>query len=306
MKTPLIALLVLVTPAIARDGVDMQYAKSLLQRLEGDGFGYWLGINEQPEGGYIFRFEMDVTGDGRNEVFLASSLNGDHRSASWTVFTMKNGGWASSPEMILLNPSGIFVKTSSGTKCLALGGWARMSGSNYWINQYQFNPDGTFVKQGREVAVLTEEDRYELGSESWAEQKGLGRKVSPIVSKMLFAEYLTDPASQWRPYDPKLPANAQHQQDQERLRMDTVSGFTPENAAKLVAGFEPSPDIESGDASRHRTNIQPLAQPEKPKTSKAKPPAPSEEPASSTPWSVIVILIVAATGLLWLLVKKQK
>jgi hypothetical protein len=33
---------------------------------------------------------------------------------------------------------------------------------------------------------------------------------------------------------------------------------------------------------------------------------PSEEPASSTPWSVIVVLIVAAIGLLWLLVKKRK
>lgn len=32
----------------------------------------------------------------------------------------------------------------------------------------------------------------------------------------------------------------------------------------------------------------------------------SEEPTSSTPWSIIVMLIVAATGLLWLLVKKRK
>lgn len=33
---------------------------------------------------------------------------------------------------------------------------------------------------------------------------------------------------------------------------------------------------------------------------------PSEEPTSSTPWSIIVVLIVAAIGLLWLLVKKRK
>lgn len=33
--------------------------------------------------------------------------------------------------------------------------------------------------------------------------------------------------------------------------------------------------------------------------------ATSEEPASSTPWSIIVVLIVAATGLLWLLLKKR-
>jgi hypothetical protein len=32
----------------------------------------------------------------------------------------------------------------------------------------------------------------------------------------------------------------------------------------------------------------------------------SEEPTSSTPWSIIVVLIVAATGLLWLLLKGRK
>ena len=35
-------------------------------------------------------------------------------------------------------------------------------------------------------------------------------------------------------------------------------------------------------------------------------PTPSEAPASSTPWSIIVVLIVAATGLLRLLVKNRK
>lgn len=45
-----------------------------------------------------------------------------------------------------------------------------------------------------------------------------------------------------------------------------------------------------------------------PKAPDARPTAstPSEEPTSSTPWSVIVILIVAATGLLWLLLTKRK
>lgn len=33
---------------------------------------------------------------------------------------------------------------------------------------------------------------------------------------------------------------------------------------------------------------------------------PSEEPTSSTPWSVVAVLIVATTGLLWLLLKKRK
>ena len=48
--------------------------------------------------------------------------------------------------------------------------------------------------------------------------------------------------------------------------------------------------------------------PTPPKAPEAKPTqaTPSEEPTSSAPWSIIVVLIVAATGLLWLLVKKRK
>jgi hypothetical protein len=47
-------------------------------------------------------------------------------------------------------------------------------------------------------------------------------------------------------------------------------------------------------------------EPSTPKAPEAKPTASIEEPTSSTPWSVIIVLIVAAIGLLWLLVKKRK
>jgi hypothetical protein len=49
----------------------------------------------------------------------------------------------------------------------------------------------------------------------------------------------------------------------------------------------------------------PTARKKAPSTAPA-PSTPSEEPTSSTPWSVIIVLIVAAIGLLWLLVKKRK
>lgn len=55
-------------------------------------------------------------------------------------------------------------------------------------------------------------------------------------------------------------------------------------------------------------NPTPLVQPSAPKKApETKPDATptSEEPASSTPWSIIVVLIVAATGLLWLLFKRR-
>ena len=53
-----------------------------------------------------------------------------------------------------------------------------------------------------------------------------------------------------------------------------------------------------------KTAVQPPTPQKAPETKLILPP--SEEPQSSTPWSIIDVLIVAATGLLWLLVKKRE
>jgi hypothetical protein len=58
-----------------------------------------------------------------------------------------------------------------------------------------------------------------------------------------------------------------------------------------------------------KANFTHLGEPPVPKKepeAEATTPTPSEEPTSSTPWSIIAALIVAATGLMWLLVKKRK
>lgn len=72
-------------------------------------------------------------------------------------------------------------------------------------------------------------------------------------------------------------------------------------------GHETSPTSAPNIQSTPTPMPLPVVQPPTPKTPEAKPaPTTSEEPHSSTPWSIIVVLIVAVTGLLWLLVKKRK
>ncbi len=60
-------------------------------------------------------------------------------------------------------------------------------------------------------------------------------------------------------------------------------------------------NANKGQSSPQGSEAQAAPKAHEPKTA-----TPSKEPASSTPWSVIVVLIVAATGLLWLLVKNRK
>lgn len=76
----------------------------------------------------------------------------------------------------------------------------------------------------------------------------------------------------------------------------------------LQAGSGTAPTATNSDNATAAPQVPPMVQPATPKkATEAKPAStPSEEPASSTPWSVIALLIVAAIGLLWLLVKKRK
>lgn len=80
---------------------------------------------------------------------------------------------------------------------------------------------------------------------------------------------------------------------------------TIEGQLRHAAVFQAAKDAAS-DAKKTITPSLELPAPKKATAATPTALTPSEEPTSSTPWSVIVILIVAATGLLWLLVKKRK
>jgi hypothetical protein len=72
-----------------------------------------------------------------------------------------------------------------------------------------------------------------------------------------------------------------------------------------------SPPTSQGGSSvpssheQKSSSTKPRPTPKPPSTAPV-PSTPSEEPPSSTPWSVVAVLIVAACGLLWLLVKNRK
>lgn len=74
----------------------------------------------------------------------------------------------------------------------------------------------------------------------------------------------------------------------------------------LPPKYQAMNDKAQADAAAQKSSpaIQPTAAKKAPESKPA--PTPSEEPTSSTPWSVVSVLIVAAAGLLWLLLKKRK
>ena len=86
------------------------------------------------------------------------------------------------------------------------------------------------------------------------------------------------------------------------IRVRSVNAVRPEAVEKESAA--PSPNPEATHPRYVKPPSMPLI-PTRPPEAKPTVPTPNEESASSTPWSIIVVLIVAATGLLWLLLKRR-
>jgi hypothetical protein len=106
------------------------------------------------------------------------------------------------------------------------------------------------------------------------------------------------------------------------LGLPTTEGLTVTKVAADLTGFKlslgdasfavkadlksvPQPAENQTDRNRGTVSVQEnrAALKKSPELKPASPP--SEEPISSTPWSVIAVLIVAASGLLWLLLKQR-
>jgi hypothetical protein len=103
--------------------------------------------------------------------------------------------------------------------------------------------------------------------------------------------------------------------------IDTIPEFSnhgiccPNNPhCKHSAGASGPIKLYPPDATPDEVKHQPLPSimppptqlPKHPSEAKPTTSTPSGEPASSMPWSIIVVLIVAAIGLLWLLLKGRK
>jgi hypothetical protein len=80
--------------------------------------------------------------------------------------------------------------------------------------------------------------------------------------------------------------------------------LSPSRSTPTTPSLTSDPPHEQIDTSVPTQKPPAIKQPPAPKAKPA--PSSGEEPTSSTPWSIIVVLIVAACGLLWLLVKNRK
>jgi hypothetical protein len=260
-------------------------------------FSEW---QQSVSGGYILRFEFDVDGDGAKEQFMASSFNAHKLVCEWTIHAGASGERLA--KSVLLRPSGFWWnpasrETLSYFRFGAEGGKAILS---------QFSKIGLTT---REVPAALDEVKTGLGREDSPRQDF--QRIKPDVMVSLLADVIANPESGWRPlilddagHNYGLP-NDRLLLTEDAPRVEALRNFTPSAALETLQ----KSDSESAQLPNKlpATNSLQIVLPPTSKASEAKfAPIPIEKPDSSTPWIIIVVLIVAAIGLLWLLSKNRK
>ena len=179
----------------------------------------------------VFRFNLDVTGDGNPELFLGSSSMVVRSPVNWSVYTSPSSGEALRvAENLLLYPGGFYLGQAGGMNRLI----SVFSGpSQVTIREYRFSSDGTVQS---EVQQLDGEDAREMmGSEGWRDALGLGGRVEDLeIEKVLLAEYLNNPTVNWRIYDRSHAPESQNLAESEAPFLKQAEGFSAERAVQLT------------------------------------------------------------------------
>jgi hypothetical protein len=215
--------------ALAVDPVE-SFAKELLTRVDEQ---YWWGTKEdKPAGGYLFKFEYDITGDGRNEIFVASSLEEDEGSYAWSIYSPDaQQVYTKIASGVAIPPvHGFYFKTNGSQRELQTVYRNQKFGLGV-IDRYVVAASGSVTHTKQE---LTPEQIGQLDADNWKETFSIGNEVKPTVSKVLLAEYANSHAVQWRAYKADLGVTEQNQDPADASAIAANSGFTLQNAKQLL------------------------------------------------------------------------
>ncbi|MEK7951357.1 hypothetical protein [Luteolibacter soli] len=181
-------------------------------------------------GGYLLRRWMDVTGDGRSEAFIASTLESDKYGHIWHVFDVSADGIMRPFGKTLRHDSALPVKEDGKTCLLYLPGPSqeRMRVSDpkpYEVYRYRF----AFPKIEEAFSWVSEEEDRRLGQDY--------EKRLPKTEVILLADYLSDPTAKWSDSTQlKLDARDRYYLEENKERAEKNMAFTPQVALAKLGG----------------------------------------------------------------------
>ena len=219
-------------------------ARSLLEQITDHTIWYGTEFTDPP-GGYIFRFPLDVDGDGIDEWFLGSSLDSDRSDTAWRVFRREaDGVWKETAAEIMLSPEGFYAQRDP-QGLLQIATFASLPFDHAEVRRVIFNTAlgyTTFTERISDLDLLPDN----TADAHWpllAARYKLGIFQIPRVEKILLAQWIRHPESQWRPYDHDAFAHEQWKDpsDQTEInRLSTSNPFTPAELSQAVKNAIPA------------------------------------------------------------------
>lgn len=158
-----------------------------------------------PAGGYLYRFEFDLTGDGKDELFVSSSLSGDGQR--WYVYRQIESESYEKIGDVGLPISGFYIRRDPESHLASLFSFLPIDLRSALIVEQSCCVSG-FTEVKRSVLTGQQlETLYDPAVSFVEAAKSLGfdvgEKVSPRVSKILLGKLVTGTGT-WRPYATRL------------------------------------------------------------------------------------------------------
>ena len=242
-------------------------------------------------------------------------------------FRPRSGGVTNSRNRVQIPARGIEIRLDyeidwSGDNDAGVGASLNPDGTKLIINSgmrsrvLEILPDGSH----RAIELRLPHVTYDGGSKgfitgwSWADNQTLignaeiDTEQGEFIERRIYVFHVKESALS------RLDLSALNLPTTEGLRvskvgheLDRLSISVGNSEFTVKADLKSPPKIEKkeADSPTAAPHVEPTQQASKAPGAKPTVPAPSEEHASSTPWGIIVLLTMAAGGLLWLLLKRR-
>ena len=190
-----------------------------------------------PKGGYLFRMELDMNGDGVKELFLATSRDCDRHGYRWTLYRKGADGDYHKVDLIVF---GLYprMKVVNGIRQYSLYHPRKERDGGAYFSIYWMDEAGALHEEER---VLTEDEKEIENGEDPDTQDADGNPVQAKidaklkmgttlqlqVQKVTLGKYLQNKDTPWRPAILELQLDGQQHDPADAADIASLKNWTP-------------------------------------------------------------------------------